>query len=44
VYSILIRKPRGKRPLRRTRHRWEDNVRMVLSEIGWEGVDWMQLA
>jgi hypothetical protein len=37
-------KPEGKRSLRRPRHRWEDNVRMDLREIGWEGVDWMHLA
>jgi hypothetical protein len=36
-------KPEGKRPLGRPRHRWEGNIRMDLREIGWEGVDWMQL-
>jgi hypothetical protein len=29
-----------KRPLRRTRHSWEDNIRMNLEKIGWEVVDW----
>jgi hypothetical protein len=33
----------GKRPLRKPRHRWEDNIRMDLREIGWEGVDWIQM-
>jgi hypothetical protein len=33
-----------KRPLRRHRPRWEDNIRMDLREIGWEVVDWMYLA
>jgi hypothetical protein len=33
-----------KRPFRRPRHRWEDNIRMDLRETGWEGVDWMGLA
>jgi hypothetical protein len=33
-----------KRPLGRPRRRWDDNIRMDLSEIGWEGVDWMRLA
>jgi len=28
VYKILIRKPKGKRPLGRLRHRWEDNIKM----------------
>jgi hypothetical protein len=38
-YSILIGKPEGKRPLERTRYRWEDNIRMDFREIGYEGVD-----
>jgi len=33
----------GKRPLVRPRNRWEDNIRMDLDEIGWEGLDWMHL-
>jgi hypothetical protein len=40
----LVANPEGKRPLRRPRHRWEDNIRMDLREVGWEGVDWMHLA
>ena len=32
--KILIGKPTGKRPLARSRHRWEDNIRMDLKEIG----------
>jgi hypothetical protein len=43
VYKILFRKPEGKRLLRRPRHSWEDNIRMNLKEIGWEGVDWSHL-
>jgi hypothetical protein len=39
VYRSLLGKPEGKRPFRRPRHRWEDNIRMDLKEIGWEGVD-----
>jgi hypothetical protein len=34
VYRVLVRKPEGKRPLGRTRHRWEDNTRMDLQEVG----------
>jgi hypothetical protein len=30
AYKILVGKPEGKRPLRRTRHRWENNIRMDL--------------
>jgi len=37
---ILVRICEGKRPLGRPRHRWEDESRMNLWEIGWEGVDW----
>jgi hypothetical protein len=45
VYNILVGKPKGRdhshgSPLRR----WEDNIRMDLREIGWEGVDWILLA
>jgi hypothetical protein len=32
-YKILVRKPEGKRPLRRPKHGWEDNIRMELMEI-----------
>jgi hypothetical protein len=45
VYNkILIGKPERKRPVRRSRRIWEDNIRMDLRKIGWEGVDWMHLA
>jgi hypothetical protein len=37
-------KPEGKRPLRRPRHRWVDNIRMDLGEMGWGDVDWIGLA
>jgi hypothetical protein len=33
-YNIVVGKPKGKRPLRRPRLRWEDNIRMDLMEIG----------
>jgi hypothetical protein len=41
AYSVLVGKPEGKRPFGRCRCRWEDNIRMDLRGIGWEGVDWM---
>jgi len=44
VYSILVGKPKGKRLLRRPRHRCEDNIRMDLWEIGWEYANWLHLA
>jgi hypothetical protein len=34
-----VRKPVGKRPLRRQRRRWMDNIRMDLGEVGWGGAD-----
>jgi len=37
LYGILVGKPKGKRPLGRHRHRWEDNIKMVLQEVGWGG-------
>jgi len=44
VYRILLGKPEGKRPLRRPRRRWEDNIKMDLQEMGCGGMDWMELA
>jgi hypothetical protein len=44
AYRLLVEKPEGKRPLRRPRHRWVDNIRMDLGEVGWGGVDWICLA
>ena len=38
VYRVLVGKPEGRRPLGRPRHRWEDNIRMDLREVGlWTG-------
>jgi hypothetical protein len=39
-----VGKPEGKRPLGRPRHRWEDNIKMNLREIGWGGMNWIDLA
>jgi hypothetical protein len=44
VYKILIGKPEGKRPLRRPRHKQENNIKMDFNEIVWEGADWIHLA
>jgi len=41
--KILVAKPERKRPLRRSRRRWKDNIRMNLRNIGWEGVDWIRM-
>jgi hypothetical protein len=44
VYRVLVGKPKGKRPLERTRHRWEDRIKMDLREIGCGGcVEWIHL-
>jgi hypothetical protein len=43
-YRILLGKPEGKRPLGRPRRRWVDNIKMDLREIGWDGMDWIELA
>jgi hypothetical protein len=37
TYKALVRKPEGRRPLERPRHRWENNIKMYLREIGWGG-------
>jgi hypothetical protein len=44
AYNILVRKLEGKRPLGRPRRRWVDNVKMDLREIGWDGIDWLDMA
>jgi hypothetical protein len=44
AYRLLVEKPEGKRPLGRPRHRWVDNIRTDLGEVGWGDVDWIGLA
>jgi hypothetical protein len=44
AYNILVGKPEGRRPLGRPRHRWEDNIKLDLREIGFRDVDWIHLA
>jgi hypothetical protein len=44
AYRILVGKPEGKRPLGRPRRRWVDNIKMNLREIGWDGMDSIDLA
>jgi hypothetical protein len=38
-----VGKPEGKRPLGRPRRRWVDNITIYLREIGWDGMDWIDL-
>jgi hypothetical protein len=44
VYRVLVGRPEGKKPLRRHRDRWEDNIKMDLREIGIDRANWIQLA
>jgi hypothetical protein len=44
TYRLLVGKPEGKKSLARPRHRWLDNIRMYLVEVGWNDVDWFGLA
>jgi hypothetical protein len=44
IYRVLVGKPEGKRQLGRPRHRWEDNIKLDLSEIGFDGTNWIRLA
>jgi hypothetical protein len=39
VYRVLVGRPEGRRSLGRPRHIWEDNIKMDLQEVGWEGMD-----
>jgi len=44
VCRILVGEPEGKRPLGRPRRRWEDFIKMDLQEVGFGGMDWIELA
>jgi hypothetical protein len=44
AYRGLVGKPELKRPLRQTMHRWEDNIKMDLKEVGCVYLDWIDLA
>jgi hypothetical protein len=44
VYRVLVGQPEGRRPLGRLRHRWEDNIKMDLRELGCGGMGWIELA
>ena len=44
VYTVLVGKPEGKRPLGRPRRRWEGDIKMDLQEVGRGGMDWIELA
>jgi hypothetical protein len=44
AFRILVGIPEGRRPLRKPRRRWEDNIKMDLQEVGWNGVAWFGMA
>jgi hypothetical protein len=44
AYRILVGRPEGWRPLRRPRHKWEDNIKMDFQEVVWGGMDWTDMA
>jgi hypothetical protein len=43
VYRVLVGKPKGKNPLGRPKHRWEDNIKMDHKEVGCGGMDWIRI-
>jgi hypothetical protein len=43
AYRILVGKPEGRRPLGRPRRRWVHSIKIDLREIGWDGMDWIDL-
>jgi hypothetical protein len=44
AYRVLVGRPEGRRSLGRPRRRWEDNIKMDLQEVGWGGMDWIDMA
>ena len=43
MYRVLVGKLEGKRPMGRPRRRWENNIKMDLQEVGFGGMDWIEL-
>ena len=43
VYRVLMGKPEGRRPLERSRRKWEDNIKIDLQEVGCGGMDWIDM-
>jgi hypothetical protein len=44
AYRVLVERPEGRRSLGRPRRRWEDNIKMDLQEVEWDGVAWIDMA
>jgi hypothetical protein len=43
-YRVLVGRPEGRKLLGRPRRRWDNNIKMDLQEVGWGGVDWIDMA
>jgi hypothetical protein len=43
AYRASVGKPYGRRPLGRTRRRWEDNIKIDIQGVEWGGIDWIEL-
>ena len=43
-YRVLVGRPEGRISSGRPRRRWKDNIKIVLQEVGWRGMDWIDLA
>jgi len=44
AYKILVGTPEGKRSVGNSRHTWKNNIKVDLKEVGWWGMDWINLA
>jgi hypothetical protein len=44
AYRILVGNPEEKRPLGRPRRRWVENIEIDFRELGWDGMNWIELA
>jgi hypothetical protein len=43
AHRVSARRHEGKRPLGRSRRRWEDNIKVYFEDVGWESMDWIAL-
>jgi hypothetical protein len=43
VYRVFLGKSEGKKAIGRPRHRWADNIKMDLQEVGYEGMNWIDM-
>jgi hypothetical protein len=43
AYRVLVGRPEGRRPLGKPRRRWEDNIKMDIQEVRWDGLVWLRI-